>query len=122
MTHTPSTRSVSPLIFAGKVCGTPVFDTTGERVGHIQDIALNKATGQAAYAILTVGGFLGAGERHYPFPWRSLTYDTLRDGYVAAVDKAGLGEAPSFALADLADVGDSDERQRSWAEHWGPFI
>ncbi|HVY35418.1 MAG TPA: PRC-barrel domain-containing protein [Caulobacteraceae bacterium] len=122
MSQHPAEFPSSPLIFAGKVCGTPVFDESGERVGHIQDIALSKANGQVAYAILTFGGVLGVGERHYPIPWRSLTYDTARNAYTAALDKRDLKEAPSFALDELADVGDSDERQKSWAEHWGPFI
>lgn len=109
----------SPLIFASKVNGTPVFSTGGERVGHIQDIAIGKTTGQVAYAILTVGGFLGAGERRYPLPWRMLTYDPNRNGYVTAVDKEQLRGAPSYDKSQLADAGDADE---NWTDHWGPFI
>jgi hypothetical protein len=112
--------SVSPLILAGKVKGTQVFDAAGARIGQIEDIAVGKATGQVAYAILTVGGFLGAGERRYPVPWRLLTYDTNRMGYVAALDKDQLRAAPSYELADLADVG--EEGHSSWMAHWGPFI
>ena len=118
-TYSPSP---SPLIFAGKVNGTPVFNATGDRIGHIEDIAIDKASGQVAYAILAVGGFLGAGTRRYPLPWRVLTYDTSRNSYVTSIDKERLDQAPSFEMADLADVGDSDEHQQSWADHWGPFI
>jgi len=115
-------QSPSPLIFAGKVNGTPVLNATGERIGHIEDIAIDKATGQVAYAILEMGGFLGAGARRYPVPWRILTYDTSRNGYVAPIDKKQLSEAPSFEMSDLGDVGDFDEQQTGWAAHWGPFI
>jgi hypothetical protein len=114
--------SASPLILAGKVNGTEVFDLAGERVGHIEDIAIGKTTGHVAYAILAVGGFLGAGERRYPVPWRMLAYDGARNGYVADLDKRQLREAPSYALADLADVGEAAKDQKSWAEHWGPFL
>lgn len=114
--------SPSPLIFAGKVNGAPVFNPAGQRIGHVEDIAIDKVTGQVAYAILAVGGFLGAGSRRYPVPWRMLSYDTARSGYVAAVDKDRLAEAPSFEMSDLGDVGESDQHQKSWAAHWGPFI
>jgi hypothetical protein len=109
----------SPLIFASKVKGTPVFSVRDERIGHIDDIAIGKTTGQVAYAVLAAGGFLGAGERRYPIPWRMLTYDTSRNGYIATVDKEQLRNAPSYDKAELADMGDTDE---SWVNHWGPFI
>ncbi len=72
--------------------------------------------------MLAVGGFLGAGERRYPVPWRMLTFDPTRNGYVADLDKAVLRQAPSYEKADLADDGGTEERQRTWAAHWGPFI
>ena len=112
----------SPLIFASKVSGAPVFDTTGARIGHVDDVAIGKATGQVAYAVLAFGGFFGAGEKRYPLPWRMLSFDPGRNGYVVALDKAQLDHAPSYEMAELADVGESDERHKSWAEHWGPFI
>ena len=114
--------SPSPLIFASKVNGAPVFNATGDRVGHIHDVAIGKATGQVAYAVLAVGGFLGAGERRYPIPWRILTYDPSRGGYIAAVSKEQFRSAPSYDMAELGDIGDSEEQRESWAEHWGPFI
>jgi len=121
MTATDNSFS-SALIFASKVNGTPVFNANGDRVGHVEDIAIGKTTGQVAYAVLAAGGFLGAGGRRYPVPWRMLTYDPARNGYVAAIDKEQLREAPSYDMAELGDLGDSDEQQKSWADHWGPFI
>lgn len=112
----------SPLIFSSKVNGTPVFSVAGDRIGHVEDVAIGKTTGQVAYAVLAFGGFLGAGEKRYPIPWRMLTYDLTRGGYVVAIDKSQLHEAPSFELAELADVGDAQDEQKSWADHWGPFI
>ena len=112
----------SPLIFASKVEGTPVFSTAGDRIGRIEDIAIGKVDGQVAYAVLAVGGFLGAGERRYPVPWRILAFDPGRGGYVAALDKDQLRNAPSYDKAQLADNGDFEGEYHDWADHWGPFI
>jgi hypothetical protein len=53
-------------------------------------------------------------------PWRLLTYDAAWAGYVVDISKDQLRAAPSYELADLADVG--EEGLSSWMAHWGPFI
>src|SRR5690606_8065090 len=62
-------------IRATTVNGTDVFDPDGTHIGHIDDIVLSKRTGNAVYAVMSFGGFLGLGERYHPLPWQSLHYD-----------------------------------------------
>lgn len=95
-----------PLISAGKVQGTPVFNTEGERLGHVEDLMLHKVSGQVAYAILAFGGVLGIGERSTPLPWSVLTYDTGRNGYVVPLGKDRLQGGPNFDRDEL--TGDDD--------------
>ncbi|MFV3077832.1 PRC-barrel domain-containing protein [Niveispirillum fermenti] len=96
-------------ISATKVNGTDVYSSEGEKIGHVDDIMLNKRTGSVAYAIMGFGGFLGMGERYHPLPWSVLTYDTEREGYVVPLAKARLEEAPSYTPAEL---GKDDRRWR----------
>ena len=63
------------LIAASKVNGTAIYDASGEKIGNVYDIMLDKTSGKADYAILNVGGFLGMGGRYHPLPWNQLTYD-----------------------------------------------
>jgi hypothetical protein len=105
--------AISDLILARRVIGTPVRNEK-ERIGHIADVAIGKQNGMVAFAILSVGGFLGLGEKYHPVPWADLSYDTAFNGYVIALDKETLQKAPSFLLEDLADVGDSDEKPVSY--------
>ena len=42
---------------------------------------IDKISGQAAYAVMGFGGFLGMGEDHYPIPWQRLTYNEKLGGY-----------------------------------------
>jgi sporulation protein YlmC with PRC-barrel domain len=105
--------SVHSLILGRKVQGTAVFNPVGEKIGHVEDVSIHKTSGQVIYAILSFGGFLGLGERYHPVPWKVLSYDTSKNGYVIPLDKAALEEAPNYDLADLGDVGaDSDLRYR----------
>jgi hypothetical protein len=93
------TRS-SSLIAADKVIGTGVYDTAGEKLGTVDHIMLDKASGQAIYAVMSFGGFLGIGQSYHPLPWSTLKYDPHVGGYVVAIDKKMLRAAPYFERLD----------------------
>jgi sporulation protein YlmC with PRC-barrel domain len=98
------------LIATSKVAGTAVFNLKGERLGHIDQLMIDKPTGRVAYAVLAFGGFLGFNDRHYPLPWNVLRYEHSVDGYVVDVDRELLEQAPAFIAGG----------EPSWAEHgWG---
>lgn len=117
---TGGARPEHPLIPAGRVNGTAVFNREGEKLGEVEDVAIDKVSGRVAYAILSFGGFLGMGERHYPVPWKVLTYDTDRRGYVIPCDKDVLDAAPSFETDDLSGWDDTDMREQVFG-FYGPY-
>jgi sporulation protein YlmC with PRC-barrel domain len=88
------------LIAAEKVNGTDVYNPEGDKLGEVEDIMLDKISGRVAYAVLSFGGFLGMGEKKYPLPWSTLSYDTRKGGYVVNIDKEMLKDAPSFEVDD----------------------
>lgn len=93
-------------IRATTVNGTDVFNQDGEHIGHIDDIILSKTTGNAVYALMSFGGFLGIGERYHPLPWQSLTYDESRAGYVVNVTRDQLEAAPHYQRASEPNWND----------------
>ncbi len=93
---TPSTPSTSDVISSDKVEGTNVYNNAGEKLGSINDLMIDKRSGQIRYAVLEFGGFLGMGTDRYPVPWNTLKYDTRMDGYVVPLDKAKLENAPKY--------------------------
>ena len=113
----PQTQDVSaghrlehPLVPAGRVNGADVYNRAGEKLGKVEDVAIDKVSGQVAYAILSFGGFLGIGERYHPVPWSLLVYDPDRRGYVIPCDKDRLDAAPTFEADDLSGWDDTDVR------------
>jgi len=84
------------LIASGKVKNTSVYDLSGDKLGSIDDIMIDKVSGRAIYAVMTFGGFLGMGEKYHPIPWSSLQYDKDLGGYMVNIDKAQLENAPSY--------------------------
>jgi len=119
---TASSSSPKSLITAERVNGTPVFNLAGERIGHIEDLSIDKVSGQVVHALLSFGGFLGIGERFHPLPWSVLNYDVAKDGYVVPLDRAQLEAAPSYSKDELDAFGGEDRSYRDdLFAYYGPY-
>jgi sporulation protein YlmC with PRC-barrel domain len=115
------------LIRASRVEHVSVYSDGGERIGHIEDLAIDRVTGQVIYAIMSFGGFLGLGKRYHPLPWDVIHYDPSMSGYIVNLDRAALQDAPHFSAEDL-EVFDGHEQRahaRSIYEYYGsiaPYV
>jgi len=96
------------LIAADKVEGTEVYSPSGEALGTIENVMIDKPSGRVAYAVMSFGGFLGIGKDRRPLPWGMLRYDTGRGGYIADIDERKLQGAPAYE--DSADFNWEDEQ------------
>lgn len=95
--------NTSPVISSDRVEGTSVYNPAGDKLGTIDDLMIDKVSGQVRYAVLEFGGFLGMGKDRYPIPWNMLKYDISQDGYVAPLDKATLEAAPRYPEDQIPD-------------------
>lgn len=91
-----TTAMTNDVISSERVEGTAVYDEAGDKLGSIDDLMIDKRSGNVRYAVLEFGGFLGIGTDRYPLPWDALKYDTTKDGYVVPLDKARLKDAPRY--------------------------
>ena len=105
------------VISSDKVEGTSVYNVKGDKLGSIDDLMIDKLSGQVRYAVLEFGGFLGMGTDRYPLPWSMLKYDTNFDGYVVPVDKSQLEKAPRYSQDETPDY--SDEYGRKVHDYYG---
>lgn len=95
------TIASNDLISSDKVEGTAVYNLAGDKLGSVDDLIIDKLTGQVRYAVLEFGGFLGMGADRYPMPWSMLKYDSAKEGYVVPLDKARIESAPHFPDSDM---------------------
>ena len=103
-----------PLIESDRVEGTTVYDPSGNNIGSIKRLMIEKISGKVTYAVMSFGGFLGMGADEHTIPWNKLTYDTSLGGYRTDITEEQLRGAPSLS-------GDRDydwkDRQREAELH-----
>ncbi|MFN0007891.1 MAG: PRC-barrel domain-containing protein [Planctomycetota bacterium] len=85
---------------ASELKGVDVRTPTGENLGEIKELAID-SNGRVCYAALSVGGFLGMGDRIVAVPWDSLTFSLAVDKgdnrrITLASTKKQLEDAPQF--------------------------
>lgn len=93
--HTTDTATVR-VLSASTLGGDKVVDTAGEKLGKLEDLMIDLDRGTIAYAVLSVGGVLGMGDKLFAIPWSSFRVDTAEKQLVLNVDKAVLESAPGF--------------------------
>ena len=110
----------SDAIRAKTVLGTSVKDPTGEKIGEIEDIVLDKRSNNIVFAIVGFGGFLGMGEKYHPIPWSSLKYDEREGGYVVNYTKDVLKAAPADSIDALVANNATAYRDRAYDYYKAP--
>ena len=98
------------IMAASSFEGETVVNSQGETVGEIEEVMLDVRSGRIAYAVLSVGGFLGIGEKYFAVPWRAFTMDTDNHRFILDVDKQRLENAPGFDKDHWPAMAD-----QSWA-------
>ena len=96
-----------------KVVGSTVVNEANETVGTIDDLIVTPSE-KVPFAVLSVGGFLGMGEKYHPLPWRILNYDDKQGAYVVNLTKEQLAAAPADSLDALTQSDGLGYRDRAY--------
>ena len=113
-----STRETGALIGSDKVEGTDVYNPSGDRIGSIDRVMIDKMSGRVAYAVMSFGGFLGLGSDHYPIPWALLKYNERLGGYEVNITEDQLKRAPKFRSDEPWAYGSRD-RESTLYSYYG---
>lgn len=105
---------------ASTLTGMKVYNTAGDEVGTVNELVINVEKGKVEYVALSVGGFLGIGDKLFAVPWRlmSLKFDEDKTYFVVDVSKETLQRAEGFDQDHWPNVADPN-----WADsierHYG---
>jgi sporulation protein YlmC with PRC-barrel domain len=107
-------------IRAKKVIGTNVKDTSGQKIGEIEDVVLDKKSNSILFAVVGFGGFLGMAEKFHPIPWSSLDYNEGESSYVVSYTKDQLKAAPAGSIEELTRNDGMQFRDRAYDYYKAP--
>ena len=117
-TGTKRARGLFSISVNKSILGMKVMNTEREDLGKIEDLVIDTRDSRVAYAILSFGGLLGLGDKHFVIPWQALTIDLSQKVAVLKIDKQRLENAPGFDKESWPDMDDA-----AWAasihSHYG---
>ncbi|WP_333582989.1 PRC-barrel domain-containing protein, partial [Methanoculleus bourgensis] len=102
----PRPEETVSLMHIGDIQDTRILNPEGEELGDLTDIAIDRETGRIIYAVLSYGGILGFGEKHFAIPWGAVRTPPGERVFVVDVDKRRLESAPGFARDAMPREGD----------------
>lgn len=100
---------------ASELKGADVLTTTDEKLGDIEYVAVD-TNGRFCYVAVSVGGFLGLGERLAAVPWDALQFSLAGEANERRVirlasTKEQLGKAPEYS-------NEEEDRERMCDKDW----
>jgi len=82
---------------ASKIIGASIVNEANDKIGEIDDLIVTR-TDRVPYAIVSVGGFLGMGERFVAVPMGDLTFSNDKT-LLPGATKTMLEAMPAFAYS-----------------------
>src|SRR5664279_5018970 len=95
------------VLSASTLAGDSVQNSAGEDLGKVDELMIDIPSGRVAYAVLSIGGFLGMGNKLFAVPWSALRVDEDKKIFVLDVDKKKLENAPGFDKDNWPDMADT---------------
>jgi hypothetical protein len=88
------------------VIGEAVRNSSGERLGRIDDLLVDASSGDVLFAILATGGFGRAEKDLRAVPWRVIQADPIEQSYRIDVERHEFEKVPSFSRDERPDFSD----------------
>ena len=97
---TPSTAAVGTAPWYGRfsaddLIGKDVVNTKGDEVGEIEDIVVDPSS-RAMYAVVSVGGFLGIGDKTIAVPFEQLNIGAEDAILMSEQSESELKQLPAY--------------------------
>lgn len=112
-----TTKTPVTVLSAESLAGNSVCNSQGNELGSIKAIMLDTNRGRIAYAVLSVGGFFGLGDKLFAIPWAALRVNHEDKAFVFDATKEQLESAEGFDKDNWPSF--ADERwQLGVHKHW----
>src|ERR1035441_254536 len=103
---------------ASDVIGMTVENYQDEKLGKVEDLAVDVESGRIVQVILSTGGFIGIGDTLTAVPPGALHHDVAQKVLHLDADKEKLKGAPKFEMSKWAECCDSNHLSEVY-RHYG---
>jgi sporulation protein YlmC with PRC-barrel domain len=115
--HSPADR-LNGAAKASDVIGMTVKNYQDEKLGKVEDLAVDVESGRIVQVILSTGGFIGIGDTLTAVPPGALHHDVAHKVLHLDADKEKLKDAPKFEMLKWAECCDSNHLSEVY-RHYG---
>ena len=98
------------------VRGLDVYDVVDEQIGSVEDLYIDREARQARFLVVSAGGLLGVGKKHFLIPVGEVSRDVGEERVTVRVPREKVLNGPEFDV-DLG-VGDPN-LQRAIEAYYG---
>jgi hypothetical protein len=67
---------------------------------RFNELVFDAEDGRLVYVVLSIGGFMGTGNKRFAMPWRAFEFHATERKLILNADKEKLKTAPGFAKDD----------------------
>src|SRR5215204_1075829 len=86
--------------------GLDVYDITDEQIGSVQDLYVDREVRLVSYLVVSAGGFLGVGKKHFLVPVEEVSRDVGEERVTITVPKEKVLNSPEFYQDIVAPAAD----------------
>jgi sporulation protein YlmC with PRC-barrel domain len=76
--------------------GLDVYDVTDEQIGSVQDLYVDREARQPRYLVVSAGGFLGLGKKHFLIPVEEVSRDVGEERVTVTQRREKVVNSPEF--------------------------
>jgi len=83
-----------------------VYDAADQQIGSVADLYVDRGARQPIYLVVSAGGFLGVGKKHFLIPVEEVSRDVGEERVTVTVPKEKVLNSPEFDLDVGVPAGD----------------
>ena len=97
--------------------GLAVYDIQDEQIGSVQDLYVDREVRLVSYLVVSAGGLLGVGKKHFLVPVEEVSRDVGEERVTVTVPKDKVLNSPEFDPAVGVPNGDVQRAINAYYGH-----
>ncbi len=106
--HSRRNDRLNGAVNASDIIGMTVKNYQGDKLGKVEDLAVDVESGRVVQVLLSIGGFIGIGDTLTAVPPGALHHDVAQKVLHLDADREKLKNAPKFEMSKWAECCDSE--------------